>query len=124
MRILIVDDDVGTLNALSVGLTSLGHRVIMAKGGRQALAILETLGEGNDEVEFLITDLRMPDMNGLELIRSARELMPELSTILITAYGGAHVETEVMKLDHCGYVEKPFNPETLLKKIYEIRPVA
>ena len=120
MNILIVDDDPGTLNALSVGLTSFGHEIATAKNGAEAFAILQCSNNGNKPVEFLISDLKMPGMNGLELIQSARKLRPDLSAILMTAYGRAHVQREVMKLARCGYMEKPFNGETLLKKIYEL----
>lgn len=124
MKILIVDDDQGTLNALSVGLTSFDFQIVTAKNAAEALGILESSENGNKQVEFIITDLKMPGMNGLELIQSAGKLIPDLSAILITAYGNRHVYGEVMKLARCGYLEKPFTPEALIDKINEIKALS
>jgi len=113
MRILIVDDDQGTGNALGFGLRSMGHEVVTANNGYEALDILGTSNSGEERVELLITDMRMPGMNGLELIQSARELALDIPAILITAYGSPSLEREIMQVGGCGYMEKPFSPEVL-----------
>ena len=120
MKILIVDDDQGTLNALSLGLWSTGYEVVTAKDGREALDILASSHDGEERVQLLITDMQMPEMNGLELIKSARKLTLNIPAILITAYGNPRLESEIMQLGRCGYMEKPFAPETLLDGINEI----
>ena len=120
MKILIVDDDAGTLNALKVGLSSFGHNVVVAEEGHQALKVIETSTEGSEPVDLMVTDLKMPGMNGLELIRSAKKLSPALASILITAFGDDDVRRDVVALK-CGYIEKPFTPETLMKMINPLR---
>lgn len=115
MRILIVDDDVGTLHTLTAGLTSCGFQVISAKDGREALSFIESTNEDPEPVALMVTDLKMPGMDGIELIKKAKELRPDLLAILITAHGNDDVRTEVMKLKQCGYLEKPFTPHALLK---------
>ena len=120
MRILIVDDEPGTLNALNVAFTSLGYPVKTATGGRNALNIIQSSLNGDEPIELLLTDLRMPVMNGYELIRSARKLDPTLPTMLMTAYGENDIQKETLKLGHSEYIEKPFKPEMLLKKIRKI----
>lgn len=120
MRILIVDDDSGTLNALKAGLSSFGHQVVVAEEGYQALKIIETSTEGTESVDLMVTDLIMPGMKGLELIRSAKKARPGLASILITAFGDHDVQKEVVAMG-CGYIEKPFTPETLLKMIKALR---
>ena len=123
MNILVVDDDHGTLNALKVGLTSLGHDVVTAKSGREALHIIKASLDGAGLIELLLTDLKMPKMNGLEVILAARELMPGLKAILMTAYGDDYVFNQIAKLDRCAYLDKPFRPEAVMEIIEETNHV-
>ena len=121
MKILIVDDDPGTLNAIKIGLISSGYEVVTAKNSRLALKVIESsIEETEPPIELLISDLKMPGMNGLELIRSAKELSPKLPAVLITAYGEDSVRSEIEKLRNCAYLDKPFCPERLLKTITEV----
>lgn len=124
MKVLIVDDDRGICNALMAGLTSLGFEVLATGNGRDALKIIEssiseTSTSSAEPVKIMVTDLQMPGMNGLELIRSAKKMSPRLAAILMTAFGNEHIREEVTNLGRCRYVEKPFGPETLLKIIRE-----
>ena len=124
MKILIVDDDPGTVNALRVGLSSAGYKLVGAESASQAIEIIETLAESAEPVEFMITDMKMPGMDGLELIKSVKKARPDILTILITAYGSNDIRKEVTGLDGCGYLEKPFTPvilEMLLKSIDDIK---
>ena len=120
MKILIVDDDPDTLEALNVALISFGYKVVTAKNGLQAARIIKSSIENGERIELLITDLKMPGMDGLELIRSAKELKPGLPAILITAYGDDSVQRDIRRLDGCGYIEKPFGPDRLMEMITEI----
>ena len=119
MKILIVDDDPGTRNALKAGLTSFGYHVLAAADGPEALKIIESSISGVEPVEIVVTDLKMPGMNGLELIRSAKKMSSGLAAILMTAYGDDHIREEVTNLGRCGYLDKPFVPGTLLNMIEE-----
>ena len=121
MTILIVDDDPGLLNALRVGLTSCDYQVVTARNGRQALDIIVSAVNEDKEkqVEFLLADLRMSGMDGLSLIHSARKAMPRLPAILMTAYGEKHIQKEVTQLKGCGYIDKPFRLEALMKVMQE-----
>ncbi|RLB80477.1 MAG: hypothetical protein DRH17_11825 [Deltaproteobacteria bacterium] len=120
VKILIVDDGRGTLNALKAGLTSFGYQVLTAAHGPQALKIIESSIEKAEPVELMVTDLKMPGVNGLELIRSAREVRPGLAAILMTAYGDDNIRKEVKDLGCCKYIDKPFRPESLVKMIEEM----
>lgn len=119
MKILVVDDDPGTRNSLKAGLTSFGYQVLAAADAPEALKILESSISGVEPVEIMVTDLKMPGMNGLELIRSARKMRSGLAAILMTAYGDDHIREEVTNLGRCGYIDKPFGPGTLLNMIKE-----
>lgn len=121
MKILVVDDDLGILNALRAGLSSFGYQVVVAEGGRQALKIIATSNDVAEPVDLIVSDLKMPDMNGLELIRSVRKERPGLASILMTAFGSTDVRKEAMGLGSCEYIEKPFTPQSLLEKIKRLK---
>ena len=121
MKILAVDDDQAVLNSLDASLTSFGYHVVTAKNGFEAIKIIQSSGSENEPVGFLITDLKMSGMNGIELIRSARELIPGLKAILVTAYGDNNVRKDIKDLECCGYLEKPFEPEKLHNLIMALK---
>jgi len=114
--ILIVDDDPGTLNALKMGLNSFGYQVITAANAKEALRIIERYKKESKNLDLLLTDLKMPQMNGLNLVRKARELFPGLYAVIMTAYGSEWVVKEAENIG-CGYLDKPFRPETIVKMI-------
>ena len=117
MKILIVDDSGGTRNALRIGLTSFGYDVITASGGEEALGILAQTLHGHEQPDLLLTDFKMPKMSGLQLIDSARALNPKLPVILMTGYGDKALRMRTQGLDRFAYLEKPFQPEKLVKII-------
>ena len=120
MKILLVDDDHGTLNALKAGLISYGYQVLPAQDGHQALQIIKSSMSRTEPVALMVTDLRMPNMNGLELIRSVRQIIPGLAVILMTAYGDKHIQDKAKELDDCGYINKPFSPKNLQEMIRKV----
>ncbi len=117
MRILIADDNSGTLTALKAGLVSESHEVITAGDGDHALKIIREESKDGRPLHLLITDLRMPGLNGLELIQDTRKFFPFIQTILMTAHGKPSVKRVAMAINGCTYLEKPFTPETLLRLI-------
>lgn len=120
MRVLIVDDDVGILHTLMTGLTSCGFQVISAKDGYQALSFIESSKKDPVPVALMVTDLKMPGIDGIDLIKKAKVLSPGLLVVLITAYGDDQVRNEVKELDDCVYLEKPFTPNELLEVIKDV----
>lgn len=121
MKILIVDDDPATLNALKASLTSLGHQVVVTGEGCRSFEIIKTSAKEAEPVDLMVADLRMPSMNGLELIRSAKKMKPGLACILMTAFGNDNVQRELMALGSSGYIEKPFTPQRLLQVIKALK---
>ena len=119
MRILVVDDDPCTLNAIKVGLMSMGYEIFTAGAGEDALRVIQLAQESNRPPDLLLTDLRMPGMTGLEFIESAREFMPDIRAILMTAYGDDDVRNQTGELGKCSYMDKPFRPGTLISMIEE-----
>jgi len=106
--ILVVDDELSMCEFLSIMLRREGYRVKMAEGAKKALVIL------NKELfNLVITDMSMPEMNGLELLREVKKLSPDTSVIMITAYATPETAIEAMKSGAYDYITKPFNNEVI-----------
>ncbi len=103
-RILIVDDEQHAREALAVLLEEDGYEVRDAPDGFKALGILREW-----DCDLLVTDLRMPVMDGLTLIRKAREEFPELTCLVMTAFGSVENAVEAMKTGADDYLTKPLN---------------
>ncbi len=103
-KILVVDDEANARSALVALLEEDGYQVRSAPDGFKALGVL-----GSWHCDVLLTDLRMPVMDGLELIRKAKEQRPELPCIVMTAFGTVENAVEAMKLGADDYLTKPLN---------------
>jgi CheY-like chemotaxis protein len=115
MKILVVDDNAGTLNAIKVSLISRGHEVLTAKTGENALRIIKEAQINLEQLDLLLTDLRMSKMDGLQLLASAMELKPDIRGILMSAYGDDNIRHKVESMGNCAYLDKPFRPESLIE---------
>jgi DNA-binding NtrC family response regulator len=102
--VLIVDDEKNTREGLRKALESPGYRILLAASTPQALQIME-----RERVDLVLTDLRMPGEDGLELMRRGRMLRPEASVILLTAYGTVQTAVRAMKEGAYDYLTKPVN---------------
>jgi two-component system NtrC family response regulator len=107
-RVLVVDDDDSLRRVLQVQLEDLGYEVATAAGSDQALASL-TLSP----CELVLTDLKMPGMSGIELLRRIRTVHPETIVIVITAFGSIETAVEAMRAGAYDYVTKPVVPDAL-----------
>ncbi len=107
-KILVVDDDLSVRQFLTIMLERTGHRVKAASSGPEALRIL-----GHDEYDLVITDMKMPGITGLELIKRVKEATALTEVIMITAYATADSAVEAMKNGAFDYVIKPFKIEEL-----------
>lgn len=123
MRILIADDDKDVLNALKLLLTASGYEVLIAENPSQALNIIGVLVEQSQPLSLMVTEVKIWDMDGLEVVRSVRKLIPDLSVIFMTGSPDDHICQEICKLENCGYMEKPFRYITLSQVINEAKAV-
>jgi two-component system response regulator AtoC len=107
-RILVVDDEVKMRRLLEMSLKNMGHDVVQAADGVEALACF-------DEAPFdlLMTDLNMPRMDGMQLLRSLRERGEEVPVIVLTAFGTIETAVEAMKLGAADYIIRPFEMDTV-----------
>ncbi|NNG00515.1 MAG: sigma-54-dependent Fis family transcriptional regulator [Desulfobacteraceae bacterium] len=110
--IMIVDDDLKILEVLDARLSSAGFKILKAAGATQALKTLES-----ESVDLMISDMKMPDMGGMELLEKARATLPNLPVIFITAYGNIPDAVKAVKAGAVDYLAKPFEGQQLLKKI-------
>jgi CheY-like chemotaxis protein len=102
--ILIVDDEKNIRLALSMALEQLGIPVETAASGEEALAKV-----AQAEYDLMLLDLRMPGMDGMEVLRQVSQRRPELKVIIITAYGSIDLAVEAMKLGAVDFLQKPFD---------------
>jgi two-component system NtrC family response regulator len=108
-RLLVVDDEAPQRLMLERILGRAGFGVEAAADGREAVARLE-----RERFDLLLTDQRMPSMDGLELLDHSRRLQPELPVVLMTAYGTVSAAVEAMKRGAADYLTKPFERDELL----------
>ncbi len=113
LDVLLVDDDAFLRGSLGELIAAAGHRVTTAEGGQQALALI-----GGCDV--MVTDLRMPGMDGLALVRAARQRRADLEVLVMTGEGTISSAVEAMRLGARGYLAKPFEPEELILHLREV----
>ena len=107
-RILIVEDDRNTLSGLMEILTQEGYEVNGVDSPKKALKSLK-----NETFEILLTDLKMPDMSGMELYERSLAIAPEMKTIVMTAYSSVKDAVEAMKRGVYEYLTKPLDLDEL-----------
>jgi DNA-binding NtrC family response regulator len=108
MHIMIVDDERIIRESFFHWFQKSGHRVATAASGGEAL---EKLGE--TAFDLLFVDIKMPGMDGIELLAAVKEKYPETMVIIITAYGSIESSVEAMKIGATDYLLKPFKPDQL-----------
>lgn len=112
-KILIVDDELDMLELLElIILDKTPYRVSTTNNPLEALQML-----ADQAFDLLITDLRMPALGGLEVIREVREKYPDLPVIVITAYGSSESAEEAIRAGAYDYITKPFRKEHILISI-------
>lgn len=111
-RILLVDDEQGILNTLTILLKSEGYEPTAALGAEKAIELLQ-----KNEFELMISDIRMAPMNGMELLNIVHDKYPLMSVIMLTAFGQVDTAIESSQLGAFDYMKKPFRTEELLMAI-------
>src|SRR5690349_19212214 len=111
-NLLIVDDELGMRQFLTHLLQREGHTVRVAEQGQQALALMRELAP-----DLIISDIRMPDMNGVDLLRAARALLPEVEVIMMTAFANVDTAREAFLLGAYDFVQKPFDNDLLKETV-------
>ena len=105
---LVVDDEELYRRALERILARVGHQVSTARDAAEALALVSS-----QPIDLVLCDVKMPGINGLELVRQVHELEPDLPCIVITGYGSAEHSVEALRAGAFWYLEKPFDQGNL-----------
>lgn len=111
-KILVTDDEELILQLCRRILAKKGYEVEIAASGSRALEICE---EG--PFDILLTDIKMPGMDGLQLIEHMRKRQPDIAAVVITGHGSIDTAIESFKLGVMGFIVKPFTPDALLASI-------
>jgi len=113
--ILVVDDDPNVLEVLTARLTSAGFKVIKADGGQKALALVRTR-----QIDFIISDMKMPNMGGMDLFTEVHAIKPAMPVLFLTAYGTIPDAVRAVQAGAVDYLVKPFDGRELVKKLKKI----
>lgn len=112
MSILLVDDEANILATLSETLVASGFDVRTCKSGQEALSCLTA-----HRPEVMVTDLRMPDLNGLDLLKQVREQHPDLPVVILTGFGDMKSAVDALRLGAFDYLQKPIDAERLVQTL-------
>jgi PAS domain S-box-containing protein len=108
-KVLVIDDEEGIRKVLTITLTDAGYEVLTAPDGKAGLRIC---GEASPQI--VITDIRMPGMDGLEVLRRIKQDHPDREVIVITAFGEMEMAVHALQLDASDFITKPIENEALL----------
>ncbi|MGF1489926.1 MAG: sigma-54-dependent transcriptional regulator [Prochloraceae cyanobacterium] len=114
-KILVVDDEKNIRITVAQALENVGYYVHTAYDGKDAMIQLE-----EDEYDLIITDYKMPGMNGMKLLKKATEMYPEIKIAMITAHGSVENAVEAMKIGAVDFLQKPFTPREIRDLVYNI----
>jgi signal transduction histidine kinase len=114
-RILVVDDEEAIREMVSKIISLLGHEAVTAGNGKQALEILK-----NQPFGIMITDIKMPEMDGFELMKVVRDQFPGTHIICMTAHGGTYTYTDVVGVGAADYITKPFTLDEMRAKLNRV----
>ncbi|RJQ50511.1 MAG: sigma-54-dependent Fis family transcriptional regulator [Nitrospiraceae bacterium] len=107
-KILVVDDEKSMREILDIFLRSEGYSVTAADNGKSALEVMK-----DDFFDLILTDMKMPKVSGLELLKNVREISPDTVVVIITAFGTTESAVEAMKLGAFDYITKPFQMDDI-----------
>ncbi len=111
-KILVIDDEDIVRTSCSRALAPSDFDVKLAKNGLEGLKIM-----GEDKIDVVLTDLKMPDMDGIEVLRKIKKEWPEVEVIIITGYQTVDTAVKSIKLGAFDYIEKPFTPDALINAV-------
>src|SRR5438477_2752816 len=111
-NLLIVDDELSMRQFLTHLFQRDGHSIRVAENGRKAMAVLR-----EQPADVIISDVKMPDMGGIDLLRAARDLQPDVEVIMMTAFANEQTAHEAFLLGAFDFVHKPFDNDLLKEKV-------
>jgi two-component system phosphate regulon sensor histidine kinase PhoR len=113
-KILVIDDEYIVQRSCEKTLVPEGYEIRLAISGKEGLDLLE-----KESFQLVLLDLRMPDMDGIEVLKKIKESWPETVVIMITGYSTVETAVQALRLGAFNHIEKPFTPNTLLSAVKE-----
>ena len=111
-KLLIVDDEPGIVEEVKSFFEEEGHKVYIADTGEDGIRLIRKL-----KPDILLIDMKLPDISGLRVLMSAKEMSPKSKTIVITGYVDQSLIDEAEKLGRDSFLQKPFNLEVLKNEV-------
>jgi DNA-binding NtrC family response regulator len=118
-KALVIDDEQVVLDSVTKILTDENYEVDVSLSGREGLE--RAIGRDYD---IVLTDIRMPDIGGMRVLRDIKRAKPSLPVVMITGYASIESSVQAMKLGAADYIEKPFTPDQLLKAVASALDIA
>ncbi|MCK9418186.1 MAG: response regulator [Nitrospirae bacterium] len=115
MKILVVDDEEGARDLFNTILTDEGYDVSLANGGEEALSLFKSR-----PFNLVITDIKMPVMDGLQLLQEIRKMGSKTDVIMVTAYGEVESYLKAMSLGAAEYINKPIRIKELKQIVHKV----
>ncbi len=115
-RILVVDDEQNMRQALTILLEKHHYSVCTACDGKEAIAMIN----GGEVIDLIVTDLKMPEADGMAVLSYLKESKRDIPLVLITAYGTIEAAVEAMKKGAADFITKPFNKDVICHVIERI----
>jgi DNA-binding NtrC family response regulator len=114
-KILVIDDETIVRTSCERTLTPEGYEVISASGGQEGIEYLQ-----NQSFELVLLDLKMPDIDGIEVLTRIKKEWPDTKVIMITGYSTVDTAVQALRYGAYNFIEKPFTPDSLLNAVKEI----
>jgi DNA-binding NtrC family response regulator len=114
-KILIIDDEDIVRLSCSRTLVPEGYELKMAKNGPEGLKLL-----GDESFDLVLTDLKMPNMDGIEVLANIKEKWPATDVVIVTGYQTVETAVKAIKLGAFDYIEKPFTPDALIATVSNV----
>lgn len=108
-KLLLIDDEAGVRKVLGLSLRKEGYKVFLAENGEKGLELF-----GSGQPDIVLTDVKMPGLNGIEVLKRVKEIRPETEVIVITGHGDIDLAIEALRLNASDFITKPVNEEALL----------
>jgi CheY-like chemotaxis protein len=121
-RVLIIDDEAEIRRNLTVGLTQEGYSAVACPDGISAIHELDAAREKGIAYDYLVTDIFMPDIDGLKILKVIKMQHPDLPVLVITGFGDEALKLTALSELNTGYLDKPFEIPDLVKALEELSP--
>lgn len=105
---MLIDDEEGVRNILGLSLRNDGYNVLLAGDGRKGMELLK-----GEQPDIVLTDIKMPGMDGIEVLKKVKETRPETEVIVITGHGDMNLAIKSLQLDASDFITKPVSDEAL-----------